>query len=142
MVPVESGSSGLFPVPSPLRTERAGFLAHGSSISRAIPCGKTRLFISFSDNTHSLSYQKILPVLEVRLPTWIVRVSITPDLGVSNDCNAFRVEQFINLLLTLFIDHCRNIPGLLPFCQYLRISQRIFLLPCRRRIHFHNFLNR
>ena len=43
----QSGSRGLLPAPSPLRTVRATFTAHGSSISKGHSCfWKTRLFIS------------------------------------------------------------------------------------------------
>jgi hypothetical protein len=48
----KSGSRGMLPSPSPLRTVLAPFNAHGSGISKAIPDGDARLrFVSLCD-TH------------------------------------------------------------------------------------------
>jgi len=107
-----SGSRGLSPIPSPLRTVRAAFTAHGSSISKGHSFWEDPAVHTFSDHTHFLSGQYVLSVMKVRLPAWIMGVCTTPDLGVSDDSDALRVEQFIALLLTIFLDYCGEYPWL------------------------------
>ena len=100
-----SGSRGLLPAPSPLRTCACDFhrtrLKH---FKRPLLLAGPGCSYHASDHTHFLSCQNVLAIIKVRFPAWIIGVCISSDLGESDDSDAMGKEQFTYVLSALFLD--------------------------------------
>lgn len=95
-----SGSRELLPAPSPLRTVRASFPAHGSSIPKANPCRTTRLFHSRTI-TQFLILKHKPSILEVLLIFRVIGVRGSSDFNVSCYLHPAWVKKLIDAVTSL-----------------------------------------